>query len=211
MIKLKKLDEPEILKKNKDVWKEEYLKAKDSGIISETIKTKYNNEAIKKRLLEETYNKCVYCETKLSYTSAQIEHLLPKSEFPEKIVEWTNLTIACGDCNLHKRDKVSTKTPILNLYIDNPKKFLKALGALILHTAGNSRGEITHKLLELNEGRLYEKRTEKIKSLSNLVDKYATSDELLKNVLGRELQKESEKNKEFSFVVEAYIKSQCSL
>ncbi|MGL4500396.1 MAG: retron system putative HNH endonuclease, partial [Planktothrix sp.] len=42
---------------------------------------------------------CSYCETKLTYSSLDVEHLLPKKEYPERENEWNNFLLSCKVCN----------------------------------------------------------------------------------------------------------------
>lgn len=44
---------------------------------------------------------CSYCETIL-HGLAEVEHTVPKGEFPTFYLSWTNFLIACGPCNVAK-------------------------------------------------------------------------------------------------------------
>lgn len=46
---------------------------------------------------------CSYCEMPL-YDSPQVEHVAPKSVFPARRLDWTNMLLACGPCNRAKSD-----------------------------------------------------------------------------------------------------------
>lgn len=50
-----------------------------------------------------------------------IDHFLPKSKNPDKVVEWDNLLPACLRCNRNKKDK---ENRIVNPCEEEPKKFL---------------------------------------------------------------------------------------
>ena len=45
---------------------------------------------------------CSYCETRLS-SSLDVEHILPKSQFPEEETNWENFCLACTNCNSIKK------------------------------------------------------------------------------------------------------------
>ncbi len=47
---------------------------------------------------------CCYCEAKTPH-SAQVEHFLPKSQYPEYTFCWENLLLACSTCNEKKGTK----------------------------------------------------------------------------------------------------------
>lgn len=46
--------------------------------------------------------RCVYCEDS---AGSQVEHIYPKSLYPEKTYDWDNYVYACGDCNGPKNNK----------------------------------------------------------------------------------------------------------
>src|SRR5438105_2566488 len=132
MIKLEKMDEPEILRDNAARWTEEYLTAKANGTLTNTIRYRYRHAEIKTTIKTETNEKCAYCESKIPHTyPGDIEHILPSSVFPNLICQWNNLTYACGECNRKKLDYYSEAEPLINPYDDNPNNHLFAAGPLI--------------------------------------------------------------------------------
>ena len=80
-------------------------------------------EPLKKAILEMSHDKCSYCECKLGIESkdATIDHFYPKSENPDKVVEWENLFPACLRCN---RTKSKQEERIINPCNDEPKEYL---------------------------------------------------------------------------------------
>jgi hypothetical protein len=79
-----KLDEPEILKNNKQQWLQDYICDEDNSY----KKYKYRHADIKQRLKDETGYKCVYCESKIGHnTPGDIEHKEPSSKFRDKHFE----------------------------------------------------------------------------------------------------------------------------
>lgn len=54
-------------------------------------------------LIERMGELCSYCEMHLD-SGLAVEHVQPKSRQPEKICEWSNLLLACGNCNPTKGD-----------------------------------------------------------------------------------------------------------
>lgn len=54
-------------------------------------------------ILKESFSGlCGYCETRCT---GEVDHFQPKSEFPEKVYEWSNWIFSCHDCNNSKSDK----------------------------------------------------------------------------------------------------------
>lgn len=60
--------------------------------------------AVRERLAEMCYGNsaCAYCEDSLSH---EIEHIKPKTFYPESTFVWANYLMACGRCNRAKLDK----------------------------------------------------------------------------------------------------------
>ena len=139
MIPLNKIPEPQILTNNKTKWTKEYLSALKKEIpMTNTIRNRYKRKEIKEALIKETSGKCAYCESKLLHISyGDIEHILPKSKYPELYVEWTNLTLSCELCNRNgKNDYYDKENPLLNPYIDNPYEHLLAYGPIMMNHNG---------------------------------------------------------------------------
>ncbi len=78
---------------------------------------------LKDALLEMSHGKCVYCECMLNEEAKDvtIDHFLPKSTAPDKVVEWENLVPACLRCNREKRDY---EGKIVNPCKDRPKDYI---------------------------------------------------------------------------------------
>jgi 5-methylcytosine-specific restriction endonuclease McrA len=107
MIRVSKNSEPTILTLNAESWKKRLLQAvadKDTQA-RHRAELRYRHHEIKEALLQETHGKCIYCESKIRHVSpGDIEHIKPKSLFPELCFAWTNLTLACSECNRCKLD-----------------------------------------------------------------------------------------------------------
>lgn len=210
MIKLNKLDKPEILSSHEEEWKERYLTLLKSGNpIPHSLKHKYGDKDIKDIIKQETNNKCAYCESIVSHVCpGDIEHILPKKHRPDLIFEWTNLTLACEECNrTRKSDYYNPIEPLINPYIDDPSNHLLAVGPYIFHKPGDKKGELTEKILEFNRVELIERRIERLYQLHNLLDKWTNETSIsLKKILEQELIKEATPDKEFSFIVRKHLK-----
>lgn len=120
MIKLNRGEKPEALTDEVcEELKKLYAEDKDKDVWnSSKIKT-----PLKEALLKMSHNKCSYCECMIGIESKDvtIDHFLPKSENPEKVVEWENLFPACLRCN---RKKNKQEEQIVNPCVDEPKKYL---------------------------------------------------------------------------------------
>jgi uncharacterized protein (TIGR02646 family) len=94
--------------KNLKVQHLENLNVFDEIILQKgKVETKhYNRSGVKKALLSIFNHCCAYCEQRTSQTDP-IEHFRPKSPdaYPWLGVTWSNLLMACGDCNSFKSDQ----------------------------------------------------------------------------------------------------------
>src|SRR5688572_25480092 len=124
MIRLTKLEKPEILVENEEPWTTEYLEYVAGGR-TPPEPSRYRHGQIKAAIQLETSEKCAYCESKVLHTYfGDVEHILPKSRLPELVVKWENLTFVCAQCNNRKRDYYDPEHPLIDPYVDNPEEHL---------------------------------------------------------------------------------------
>jgi len=67
----------------------------------------YNKREVVEALWQMQHGKCCYCERSLPKKGhlKAVEHFAPKSKFKNLRNEWTNLLLACSQCNGKKSDK----------------------------------------------------------------------------------------------------------
>lgn len=108
----------------------------------------WNVDFIKKALLEMSNYKCAYSEIKLQEEGKymEVEHFLPKSIYPDKVVEWDNLLPASKFCNGKKRDKTYK---IIHPIRDNPKHHLYMIDDIIYGKTPEGRNSVI--ILGLND------------------------------------------------------------
>jgi|LakMenEpi03Aug12_release.lakeMendotaPanAssembly.Ray.scaffolds.fasta_scaffold1620492_1 hypothetical protein len=83
------------------------------------------------------------------------------------------------------------------------------LGAYIHHKRGSEQGELTITDLDLNRPELLEKRYERIKDISNTIDRcFRTQSKRLRELALTDLKKEYDPDKEYSACIQQVIKSQ---
>jgi len=208
MIRLIKLTVPNILSVNSTTWTSELMNLINSNQpVPPAIANRYNHPQIKSQVKAETFDKCCYCESKVTQVyPGDIEHLIPKSKFPRLTYTWKNMTFSCSICNNRKRDYLNKPNPLLNPYKDNPSQHLRAFGPFISQINGDTRGEITVKKLDLNRADLRERRTDILKSLSRLLDKFhKEQDQGLKQILKDELLECAETKNEYSLTIKQFL------
>jgi hypothetical protein len=170
------------------------------------LKTNYKHPSNKDALRRASFDKCMYCESKISHTYyGDVEHIKPKSAFPELEFEWDNLGYICAQCNGEKSNKFDASCPFINPYDEVPSDHLVALGPYLRHTGGSERGELTIREVGLNRTALVEKRLERMTAIANLIDKiHKTKNATLKALIIAELEEEKNTSQEYSMVI-----SQC--
>lgn len=207
MIKLNKLEEPDILKTNAKRWTQEYLQYINNGqTVPDVVKKRYSSPEIKTQLLRETNGKCAYCESKFTHICpGDIEHILPKNKeaHPELYVTWSNLTMACESCNRSgKKTYNNDNEPLLNPYTDEIDKEIYCAGPMIFSKASSRIGVISIDVLNLNRAELLERRIDAIKKINLLRIKYEEErNEDYKNIIFEEIKEEVGSEKEYSFVL----------
>lgn len=204
MIRLRKSEEPQVLKENGKEWTSELLKSivKGDDTSSNLIRRRYADNEVKENLRLECSGKCMYCESRIGHiTYEHVEHIKPKAKdkYPELTFSWENLGLSCPKCNLNKSDFYDDNIPFVNPYVDEPSNFFVVLGHFIYHRPGNRRGEITEKKIQLNRVDLIEQRKERIDAIRSLADKYVSENNTgLKQILLDELKEELQEDKPYS-------------
>ena len=172
----------------------------------QALKTNYKHPDNKNTLISGNFDKCMYCESKISHVYyGDIEHIKPKNKFPDLEFSWENLGYACAQCNGIKSDKYDEDNPILNPYADNPLNHIVALGAIMTH---NSRkGQFTIQKLtgvHLNRAPLIERRQAKINEIERILEIWEKlPDGDFKTSAIEDLKKETEEDKEYSFCIKS--------
>jgi 5-methylcytosine-specific restriction endonuclease McrA len=176
VIRLNKGPLPSVLRRHATRWKDEYRHRVIEGdeSVAKAAETRYRDPEIKQAVLVEANEKCIYCESKPRHVSpGDVEHLLPKSRFPEFIVEWDNLGFVCSECNRRKGDYFDENEPIVNPFAEDPESFLLFAGAIVAERPGSRRGIVTIKGLGLGRGELVERRTELLRRAQSLINTWA--------------------------------------
>jgi uncharacterized protein (TIGR02646 family) len=117
----------------------------------QTGKSVWNFEDLKQALLATSYQKCAYCECRLSIEGkyVEVEHFLDKVRHPDHVVSWQNLLPSCKRCNGEKGGHDTVADPIMNPYRDNPQEHLSLN---LYRLRGTTRvGETTREVLNLND------------------------------------------------------------
>lgn len=169
----------------------------------------YKHPDNKAALISANFDKCMYCESKISHVYfGDVEHIIPESKFPKLKFEWSNLGYACSKCNNEKNDKYFEDTPFIDPYQEEPEDYIIPFGTLLYPKKGSERGEITIEEIGLNNNLfLVEKRQERIDDVNKAVTAcFRTKNNTLKQLAIKELIKESERDKEYSLFIKYLLK-----
>ncbi|PVZ43914.1 HNH endonuclease [Pseudomonas sp. CC120222-01a] len=177
MIKLTKLEAPQVLTDNFNNWTNTILEKIEKGEApTNTEKSRYRHKDIKARLEEETNGKCAYCESKLKHIHhGDVEHIFPKSLDPSRQFEWSNLTLACEICNQNKTNRDPTLEYIIDPYAIDPCDHIYFTGG-IAYPLGTPEGISSITLLDLNRPALILTRTEKVQKVMHIFDTILRND-----------------------------------
>ena len=171
------------------------------------LRTNYRHPPNKAALQAASFDKCMYCESKVSHVYfGDVEHIRPKDLFPDLEFNWDNLGFVCAKCNNAKLNQWHDEAPYINAYEEDPGAHLAAVGAWVLHRNGSERGELTWRDISLNRPHLVEQRGARIKAIADLVDKVnRTRNPRLRAALDAELDREVEDGTPYSMVARAAL------
>ena len=207
MIKIEKIEIPEILKNNEACWTSVVVNKIESGEEpTDTEKSRYRHPKIKEALIKETHGKCAYCESKLLHvTYGDVEHIHPKSQDARNLFKWSNLTLACDKCNTGK----GILRCVVDPYHDEIESSFKFLGPVVVPLPSNTSAIITERSLVLNRMELIERRADKIKYLSDQILLISnTKNPELREVLRNDLIiNETASHQEFAATARSFIEA----
>ena len=83
----------------------------------------YRNDEVRNILFNCSYGKCAYCELKPEGSSLRVEHYLPKTLYPEGLLDWSNLLPSCEKCNSSKFTHDTKSNPIINPCETDPSPY----------------------------------------------------------------------------------------
>jgi uncharacterized protein (TIGR02646 family) len=214
MIKIDRSAEPRILQRQASNWKDNLLKARRRYQSATTERTrsqahrairqaeeKYRHAEVKAVLVKMFHGKCAYCESKITHVDyGHVEHYRPKSRFPDRTFEWSNLLLACGLCNgpEHKGDhfpEAANDGPLLNPCEEDPNDHLDFHFDRVARLANvfgkTPRGVTTEKVLGLNRPELRAFRSTEVCKLIVLA-RFARKDSEAKKLLDAAIQNDAQ-------------------
>lgn len=207
MITQSKTVEPEVLANSAASWLAAY-KANPTPY----RRVKYRHPDIKAALVAETSNKCVYCESRIGHnTPGDVEHKIPTSVDVDGLFKWSNLTIACTECNRRKNSYFDAIRPFIDPYDDDVEASILHSGPIAGWEPGNAVAEISVKILELDTGARFQlilEKIEKISELNQLLERLeAHRGETLEVVIRSDIEKMRSRSSKYSAMINALLLS----
>ena len=182
----------------------------------DTGKSVWIQSFIKEYLLKMSHEKCAFCECNIVEESKylEVEHYLPKSIYPKKVVDWANLLPACKRCNGCKSDHDTAVEPIVHPVNDKPNEHLKLNHYFF--KPKTITGKTTIRILRINDDRIRNPRykiasmtLKQLEKLEDLIEQYTQTP----NVIARnkikswlyDILMEAQPNSEYSATVATVI------
>jgi hypothetical protein len=123
MIHVVRLQEPEILTRKKDTWKNNFI----SSGKDRPSTTQYGHHTVRECLNTMSNHKCYYCEQTLKDTINEIDHFIEVAERKDLAFEWTNLYLACDNCNSKHSNTSIPVTDVLDPCVASNQEIERAI------------------------------------------------------------------------------------
>ena len=121
----------------------------------------YRAQDLVAALFAESRGKCVYCECMPDREAYDVEHFLPKPEYPEAVFRWSNLMAVCRPCNAAKADFDTGRLPLIDPTRQDPTPYFSFDGPDMLvapQAPDYYLAERTLEVLDLNRPALLDAR-----------------------------------------------------
>lgn len=201
MIKLTRSPEPDVLVREGAGWTALGCAAQKAG---RAIPPKYRDDGIKKVLQADTHGKCAYCESKVTHVYyGDVEHILPKSLFPQLAFAWENLTFACAKCNNAKGDYYDSDLPVIDPFTTDPSVHFIWRGELLEDLS--DIGLVTVDKLDLNRVPLIERRRERLAAIRDAASRFVKATGSAREIRRRALEAECAADREYAGAVSSYL------
>lgn len=116
---------PQILNNKQKEWQIKFDEKLKENPKARPDSSKYGHKDIRDQLNSCSFNKCFYCESKLTGTSREIDHYVEVAIDPSLAFEWTNLYLSCNNCNNKLDHNTIPITEVLNPCVDSDEEIQK--------------------------------------------------------------------------------------
>lgn len=115
---IERLPIPQILANKHHEWQVKYERKLATHPKVRPDGSKYGHKDIRDVLNSCSFNKCFYCESKLTGAPREIDHYIEVSIDHSKAYDWDNLYLSCSNCNDKIDHSVIPVTEALNPCVD---------------------------------------------------------------------------------------------
>ena len=211
---IERLSIPQILANKHDEWQAKYEEKLVEHPKARPDGSKYGHKDIRERLNSCSFNKCFYCESKLTGALREIDHYIEVSIDHSKAYDWDNLYLSCSNCNDKIDHNVIPVTDALNPCVDSDEEIQEHITfekECICSQPGSAKGLKTIQKFKLDSDVLDLRRS---KWLTKLATKAIQIDNTMK-AENRTIPTEEEKNiihrfmqidQPYSLMCEIYIR-----
>lgn len=163
---------PQVLSRKQMEWQEKFEQKLAVNPRFRPDSSKYGHKEIRQQLKSCSFNKCFYCESKLSGVPREIDHFIEVSIDPSLAYEWTNLYLSCSNCNDKLDHNAIPVTDALNPCIDSDDEIQKHITfetECICSQAGSKKGLNTIQKFKLDSEALDLKRSKWLNKIAKIV------------------------------------------
>lgn len=170
---INRLPIPLILASKHDEWQAKYVSKLTTNETLRPDGSKYGHKEIRERLNSCSFNKCFYCESKLTGSLREIDHYIEVSIDHSKAFDWDNLYLSCTNCN----DKIDHNTiPVsdaLNPCVDSDEEIQRHITfekECICSQSGSDKGLKTIQKFKLDSDVLDLRRSKWLTKLATIAN-----------------------------------------
>lgn len=167
-----RLPTPRILSEKQNKWQQKYEQKIAEKPKARPDSSKYAHKDILQQLNSCSFNKCFYCESKLTGTSREVDHYIEVAIDPSGAFEWTNLYLSCNNCNDKLDHNTVPVTEALNPCVDSDEQIQRHITferECIRSQAGSEKGLNTIRKFRLDSDALDLKRSKWLNKLATIV------------------------------------------
>lgn len=210
-----RLQIPEILNNKHEEWQAKFEQKLLRNPKTRPDSSKYGHRDIRKQLDSCSFNKCFYCESKLTDSPREIDHYVEVAVAPALAYEWTNLYLSCSNCNDKLDHNEIPVTDALNPCKDSDEEIQRHIvfeKECICSQAGSTKGLNTIRKFRLDSQVLDLKRSKWLNKLATIAHDIHNRmhDEHRINPTEEErneICKFMQKDRPYSLMCEIYIKA----
>lgn len=169
MTHVDRLPIPQILADKQEDWQSKYEQKLILNPKARPDSSKYGHKDIRDRLNSCSFNKCFYCESKLTGALREVDHYVEVSIDRSLAYKWNNLYLSCSNCNDKLDHNTIPVTEALNPCVDSDEEIQRCLtfdNECISFLPNSTKGRKTIQKFRLDSDLLDLKRGRRLNKLA---------------------------------------------